>query len=414
METQSHQTLGATLWEDLRLSVPFRIYTAMSDPTPLEVRWADPQSLFDRSNDWNRLTRGVPTRSTHWIEPWWQMQKTVSAGDASVKPAVAACYRGDRLVGVMPLYCDAAVNEHPSGTLRAMGDGNACTDYVSVLCEPDDIESVPTAIAKFLIEQSAVDGGWSMLDLDGVAEDDEAVNRLLETLRDRGASTHGVSRMSSWQRPKSESWDAHLRCHGKTQRRRMRRMTEKFDTVEGASRVLASDVDTTIALVDDLIRLHQARWTSAGELGTYHDPAFREFIHAVAQNFLATGRLHLVAMRLHEQTIAVELNIVGEDRVLYQYSAGYDVDHADLEPGRILHVDSMRQMYEGLVDECDFMRGDESYKQRYGTASRRIFRHRVFAPSWLPQIRYQAFRAGFELKQLIRRSTKKELLVTRQ
>ena len=342
---------------------------------------------------WDTLSGGVPFRTADWLIPWFE---NIGKGHS---PAVVTVRRDGRLVGGLPLYRIGG-----GRTWATMGDGNACTDYTSVLACPDEAPAIGEAIGTFLARTAtrSGDAGWDTLRIDGVVGDDPAMTSLMRGLRDAGAGVHASSRLSTWRRPAEADWEAHLKRHSKTRRRKMRRMSERFDGDGEFGRVIADGDDQIRWALDAVIDLHQRRWVGDGEAGSFANPDFRNFVIASTLRMGRSGRLRLVVMTRDGEPIGGDLTFVGDDRVLYCYSAGYDPDHADAEPGRVLMVDMFRAMYGEGYAAVDFMRGDETYKQEYATVSRPVYQIRAFAPSPVNRVRFVAFETAFGLKQLYR------------
>ena len=384
------------------------------------------------ADQWNALDRGIPFRRTDWLLPWWKHL----GGDHA--PAIVLVHRNDQLIGGLPLYRRVGTR-----TLAAMGDGRVCTDYVGPLAAEGCLEEVGHRIGKYLCSIAADPQlGWNLLDFDGAIEGDAGFEALVLGLRDGGCSTHVSSRMSCWRKPKDATWADHLRHHGKTQRRRMRRWIEKIgDSIEGTVQMVRCDENTPPEnfaaadsgssvfdprsvdcgpnqslhrLIDDVMNLHQKRWQAEGEPGSFADPAMREFLHDAMGNFHARGLAKVNAACIDGRTIAGEMMMIGGDRVAYGYSAGYDIDESELEPGRVVCVDTLNQMYgvEDRFDAVDFMRGDEEYKTRFTTESRRLFHLRAFAPVAPARWRAMAYRAQFGVKQWLRRRSGRTPVVT--
>jgi CelD/BcsL family acetyltransferase involved in cellulose biosynthesis len=152
----------------------------------------------------------------------------------------------------------------------------------------------------------------------------------------------------------------------------MRRTLEKIGPGKEYQECVAkteSDVDEYLGA---LIEMHQCRWESVGESGSCANPRVRDFIFETAKAFLNQGRLRLNLM-LHEgRSLAAELCLVGENRVMYCCSAGYGIEAADLQPGRLANVATLQELYRSDLAGIDFMRGDETYKSRLSTTSRRV------------------------------------------
>ncbi len=357
----------------------------------------DIDTFLERKGDqWDALARGVPFRETSWLGPWWR----IYGGDKRAEIVVATDESGT-LRGLLPLY-----RHWGDRTLRMMGDGDACSDHVSVLADDGDAIQIAEAMGVYL---SAIacekDCGWDTLDIDGVVEGDEPMAALARGLKSAGAALHTRSRMSTWFKPADASWDEHLKNHGKTQRRRMRRMREKISEEGCMDRLVAENEAQVDEFLASIIELHQKRWNSVGEKGSFADPKFVEFSFAVSRELLRRGELYLNVIQHEGRTLAGELNIVGKNRIMYSYSAGYDIDAGDMEPGRLVAIDTLLQLYRDNLAGIDFMRGDETYKKRLSTSSRRLLRMRATAPKFLPRLRHAAWCTQFELKQWMRRRT---------
>jgi len=358
---------------------------------------ADLDSLLADRDSWNALTRGVPFRSAEWLGAWWHHYR-----DGRQPYVVTAHDDTGRLRGALPLHRSA--DGPRRSVLRNLADGDACTDYVSILADPADADEVAARIAGHLVENAGDDRwGWEGIEIDGVVEGDRAMHVFAQTLCAADAATHARSRMSTWSRATADSWDQHLQQHGKSQRRKMRALCHALDSDPRLQPLTVESEPNVHRLLNELSRLHQRRWAEAGESGSYADPRFVEFVRSAASEFWYTGSVYLTALAKADRVIAVELNFIGDDRVLYCYSSGFDLEFADLEPGRVLGIDTLQHLYRAGLSGIDFLRGDETYKQRLANSSRRLFRLRIVAPRWYPKLRHTLWNTQFELTNLARR-----------
>ncbi len=350
---------------------------------------------------WNRLAGGVPFRETSWLGPWWNHFGKVL--DLEPYVLVARDAKAE-ICGILPLYLRHSKSQ--GRTLSMIGDGQACSDYVSLLASADDGEAVATAMAEFLADAADdSDHGWDFIDIDGVVEDDAVMIAFAKALSQRDALLHTQSRMCTWFKPRDANWNEHLKHFKKTQRRKMRRWSERVEATEELALTVSETSDNVHRDLDQLIEMHQRRWNEAGEPGTYADPRFCRFIHDATADFFRRGRLHLASLSFDEQRIAADLNFVGGDRRMYCFSGGYDLDFANMEPGRILTVEAIKHMYREDLAGIDYLRGDEPYKKRMAATAKRILNVRVAAPTWWPRLRHAAWWTGFEVKQWMRRRT---------
>lgn len=191
----------------------------------------------------------------------------------------------------------------------------------------------------------------------------------------------------------------------------MKALCKALASNESLEQFAAQSADDVDQLLDALIELHQSRWTDEGQQGSFADPAFRKFIRESAISFFESGNLYLTALRRDGIVIGAELNIIGDNRILYSFSSGFDLNHSEVEPGRVLGVDTLQHLYRDHLAGIDYMRGDEAYKQRFATESRRVLRLRAVAPAWYPKLRHAIWNTQFELKQFVRRHTGRQPIV---
>ena len=359
----------------------------------------DLDSLLADESRWNALARGVPFRETSWLGPWWRRFRI------GRQPFIVVARDEAQVVrGILPLYRERQVAS--SRSLSMLGDGLAFSDYVSVLASHEDATAVAEAMGGFLGERAGDrEFGWDVIHIDGVVEGDPAMAAFAAALESRGVGLHAQSRMSTWYRAAESDWEAHLKTFGKTQRRKMRRWTEKIASTDGLEKIVADSSESVESLLNDTIDLHQRRWRESGETGSYADPRFCEFMHEACQDLFNRGRLHLPTINWEGKTIAAELHFIGGDRNLYCYSSGYDIEAAEMEPGRLLAAETLRDLYRNNYAGIDYLRGDEPYKQRMSAHPRRVFQLRAVSPNWLPRLRHAAWCTQFELKQWVRRRT---------
>jgi CelD/BcsL family acetyltransferase involved in cellulose biosynthesis len=149
------------------------------------------------------------------------------------------------------------------------------------------------------------------------------------------------------------------------------------DVRQGAARAAAhggvtierGDGDTLPAMLDELFRLHEARWQSRGEPGVLADPRVRAFHRDAARALHASGMLRLYRLRIGTHVAAVYYGFVWRNRA-YAYIGGFDPELPRLSPGaQILHHVIGEAIAQGCT-EFHFLRGGERYKYAWGAVDR--------------------------------------------
>ncbi|GAA5505311.1 hypothetical protein Rcae01_00755 [Novipirellula caenicola] len=360
-------------------------------------------TLFDHPSSWNLLSGGVPFRQTSWLKPWW-----AQFGDSLEPSVVVVRDSQEQIRGILPL-CRSLASPR---TLRFIGDNNACTDFASILLNPNDADadSIIDAMVQFLCEHAATDAcGWDFLELDGVSAADPVMRCFSASLARAGVIVHAQSRMSTWLLQAAESWEQQLSNHSKRTRKKTKGFLEAVDKTPGMERVVANSTEQVDEFIGAMIELHQRRWNAVGEPGTYADKRLRDFVIQMAHEMFRNDRLYLPVLRLDGRIIGSELGILSDD-LLYIYSSGFDLDASKLEPGRILAVNTLKYVHDQGLRGVEYMRGDEPYKARIGAQPTPLLQLRVVAPRWWARVCHSAWSAQFELKQWARRRTGRELV----
>ncbi len=304
----------------------------------------------------------------------------------------------DRIVAIVPLMhrhevepddvlLHTAIRHAPHGTATALPEqakgmffaASYHADYATLLCDPADLPAVAEATVEALAAGPDLAHGthdWDCVDLRRFRSDDPALPALEQAFC-AAADRYGwnvareqeevcpVLHVDGW------DWDTYLQTLSTKDRHELRR---KMRRAEAAGPVEFEEVPDPSSAVDELIRLHQARW---GEEGLFPDTEggarSRRFFRRLAElegpgGVFRIGRL-TVAGR------AIFMCVGFHDRgTVYYYNAGNDPDAQALSPGVIGVASYLRhEMGEG-TRVFDFLRGDEPYKYRWGAKDEPIER----------------------------------------
>lgn len=365
-------------------------------------RAANCRELLDNVSLWDSLAGDWPLRLAAWLGTWWD-----HFGDLDRSFFIVARDDNDSVRGILPLY-----RETPHrNLLRFVGQGLACSDGLSVLSAAHDAESIGFEMGYWFATHRDCAKQWQLMDLDGVIAGDQGMIAFAKGLSAGGASIHVQSRMHTWFKPVTDSWEDYLSSLSKPRRRSTKKLAAKIDETPSLSRHVSVDQTELRSDLDAMIDLHQRRWNALGQPGSFADPLFREFIHDSASRFMRCGRLRMQSLRLDGEVIAGELQMSGVDGALTVYSTGMNTQFAALEPGRIMSIETIRHAYQNALPGIDYLRGDEPYKAQLGAEPRRIARLRVVPGTAWGRLHHAAWKGAFELKQWARRRKGSEPIV---
>lgn len=294
--------------------------------TALQPEWA---ALYDR------CPAATPFSSPQWLLAWW------SAFGGSPLHVITVRDRGE-LVGLLPLYWYQG---------RQYLAGNGISDYLDALVPqrraaaiagrlwdrlgPCELNDLPPWSA--LVRYAPQDRRWS----------------ISET-----AGCH-VTPLAHFQLP------SRLRKNLASERRRLEAIA-RLDIDLATAETLAESLEA-------LFRLHDARWSSRGGSGVMNGARLRDFHRRAASALQSAGMLRLYSLRMDCEIRAALYCFSRGDRTYY-YLSGFDPALSAYSPGSQLIDHAIRDARERGQAEFDFLRGEESYKTRWGAQPRSNYR----------------------------------------
>ncbi|TWT35697.1 hypothetical protein KOR34_05910 [Posidoniimonas corsicana] len=341
--------------------------------------------------DWERLAAGMPMRGPDWLLGWLRHYEA-TAGEAFV-PTV---WDGESLVGLAPWRIENSVRA--GRVVRWLGDGEVCTDHLSVLCGEADTPAVASELADWLIDES---DAWDLIDLDHCDQSDAVLGALFDELKHREAAVSADQDDACWTIQLPADWEEYLARQSKSHRKQLRRAERRvLDSDECAWRPVENAADLEQAW-PILVDLHQRRRISLGEPGCFASARFSAFHEELARTLLAKDRLRISWLELQGAPAAVEYHFAGPDTI-YAYQGGVDPDRLDDEPGRLSTIATLKHAMEQGRATFDFLRGDEAYKAHWRAEPQPTLRRRAAAPRASARLRAQANRAADSFRGLLK------------
>jgi CelD/BcsL family acetyltransferase involved in cellulose biosynthesis len=371
----------------LAVGAPFSKSTLQVTALKLQVQLIDNISgLEPLRKVWDELALDVPFRSFDWLTTWWAHYGKPPHHDRRHlyvlvlrDPSQGAV---DECVGIAPWYAERT---RVRGTvLRPLGNGEVCSDHLSLLAQPEHAVAVAKAVATWLGESR----DWDRLELDAVDQGDVAIQALVAALQGHGCGTILDPAGNCWAIDLPATWDEFLGLQSKSHRKQLRRAADRvLHSPRACWQLVESDEQFDEAWAV-LVDLHQRRRTSLGQRGCFASPAFTAFHHDVARKLLPAGRLRLSWLLLDGSPIAAEYHVAG-GKTTYAYQGGVDPDRLDDEPGRLSNIATLQHAIAEGHRTFDFLRGDEAYKAHWRALPHPTYRLRAFAPAqggnWLTQ-----------------------------
>lgn len=302
-------------------------------------------------------------QAPEWLLPWWEV-----FGSGALR--TLAVRRGDRLVGIAPLY---VYDDPASGERIVLPLGASISDHLDLLLLPDVAGDAARAVLGYLLDIAADWDACALQPLPGTAAilHCPAPDELQATVAEDDCCPvlplpPSVDRLGD---AVPERLLENVRYYT---RRAARRGAMRFESARGAA---------VIAALDALLALHGARWRERGACGVLADAMVQRFHRLAAPRLDESGLLRLYVLHLDDRVAAVYYGFQDRRRASY-YLGGFDPAFRQLSPGTLLVHHAVERAIADGATELDFLRGRESYKYLWGARDRPTWRRRfVRAPS---------------------------------
>lgn len=320
------------------------------------------EALLRFENEWAKLyddcLLSTPFQHPDWAIPW------AKAFAPSAVRAFALRTREGMLVGLAPWF---RYERGKARVLTALGGGHA--DHHELLVHPDFADAASRSLVETL---AATTRDWDLCELEQLSPDSplyraELPPGLVDLERSAGAPSP-MLRLPTRGDPLATVIPTHQLARYRKYRRRAERLGRL--TLESAT------LETCEEMFQSFLELHEACWKGRGQDGMAADEPVRAFHREVVQRMARRGSLRLYALRSGDRTMA-SLYGYWSKRKLYCYWQGFDPEYAQSSPGMLL-VGAVIEAAaaEGAI-AVDFLRGEETYKFRWGAKSEPAHRRRI-------------------------------------
>jgi CelD/BcsL family acetyltransferase involved in cellulose biosynthesis len=366
--------------------------TFARDLSQLRVECLSSEVEFDSlQQDWDELlddsNQCVYFLRWSWNKLWWHTYAPQNS-----RLYLIACYDGtDKLVGLAPLYWRersfVGISRLQELVFLGTGVPTSTSEQLDLIARRGYEQPVAAAIADYILQAADVDRLW-------LSEIPIASVILPHFRRVIGPSQSLKICNRSHYVDTSQDWESFNRSLRKSMRTNVAYYTRRLFKLFDCKFRLVQTREELEPAMNTFVRLHQARWESKGEPGSFALPSFEGFLKEAMRSTLGEGRLRLWTLELYGITAAVLLAFV-DNGVAHYFQGGFDPVFAKESLGTVMCGLCIKDCIEATdVNEFNFMGGDPSYKERWTSASRDSV-----VLEWLrPGIRSQSFAIAVQSK----------------
>jgi len=327
------------------------------------------EKLASYQDQWQQLLENcashVPFLSFDYQQAWWQTRGGGEWPDDSQLVLIGA-FEDQELVGIAPLF--HAKNILGKNALMFVG-AIEVSDFLDFIVRPTDAPTFIHGLIDFLVNDPGIPN-WEILDFYNILENSPSLEILQSEAEQRGWAHKQIQLQPSPYIPLPGDFDDYLAGIDKKQRHEIRR---KLRNVE------QDLAEPDLYFVQE--REHLQAETQAFIEMMAQDPNKKDFltdamvkhIHNTAKIAFDNGWLQLAFFTLDGQKAAANMSFNFNNR-LWLYNSGWDWEYRDYSPGWLLLAYLLQWANENGIEEFDFMRGDETYKYKFGGVDRFIYR----------------------------------------
>jgi CelD/BcsL family acetyltransferase involved in cellulose biosynthesis len=332
------------------------------------IEWiASGHRLGEIAQPWNDLLGpgATPFDRPEWFAAWW------SAFEDDMQLSACAAWRGDRLVGMLPLQ------------RRSRHERTSLANDHSPLFRP----LAADAAALDAVVAAALEHGTGGLVALGVPDGDPSLEAL-----DRTAGGLGMRRLIEPTRTSPivetagdpDAWRAQSKPRWRAPLERFRRKMGRDH--DARLTIIEPPDDLEVALTEGFA-VEGSGWK--GERGTaiLSSPATEQFYRHIARVFHDRGELRLSSIELDGRLAAFDLTLLHENR-LYLIKTGFEERFRALAPGLVMRLSIIERCFELGFDAHELLGDDSEWKRKFSTTARTHSTFRAFPRGALGASRY--------------------------
>ncbi len=348
--------------------------TATGRPFAVRTELWPASARDDAFELWSSLEALLPPSplacSRIWTETW------LAHYSQSVDYRFAVLLRGEIPCGIALLTRSQSSQRWPGvnvwhvGTAGEADADSVCVEYNGLLCQEDMREpffqEISSTVAQVLHGHAVAWDGFATDDLPIVNDPAPQSTRQCKLARyfDLTAlRTTGSEPITGLGDSTRKGIRQNLRDYGRVD-------------VEWADSVAAAH-----AIFDELIELHQQRWTAVGQPGCYASSTFTAFHRTLIDRLVPKQLLALVRVRAGGQTLGCTQLLIDRNRALV-YQGGRLQSGGKQSPGLIVDYQSLVETWRRGFDAYDFMAGDSIHKKRMTNCTATLVWREERWPNW--------------------------------
>jgi alpha-maltose-1-phosphate synthase len=355
---------------------------------PLRVETVTSEAGFvELAGSWDELVRAMPRPSPFllhsWLLEWWRHYG--SGADLAVHVA----FRGDRLVGALPLCTrrrfSLRVSEFVGGTWAILAD--------ALVAPGEDAAAVVAVLAGRMAESE-----HDFADLFGLPGSSRLVAALPQD------SLRLVQRLEAPVCDLGPSWEAaytsRLSSKARSERRRRLRQLEKLGKVESE---VARTLEEIARAVEDAFVVHEQRWRGRRDASGFITETGKRFHRAALLELADQDVARALTIRLDGHPIAFSLYLQLAGRS-YGMNMAFDPAYGSYGPGSEAKLQAVEASCSEGIRRIELLGTAAEHKRRFTDRFEPVYEGIGLARTRRGRAATEALLAGIRLRRALKRS----------
>jgi CelD/BcsL family acetyltransferase involved in cellulose biosynthesis len=322
------------------------------------------ESLEHLRPEWNALLGEYPHStifsSYEWLVPWWR-----AFGTSNRLLVLAFRDSSSALVGLAPMaLTDRKSFPFRLRLLRLMGDGSHDSDNLDLPVKPGFEQRFAESLLHFLEGQRA---SWDFGEFNTMPPQSPGADALRQLFGQKKWVAI-EKRMPASAIPLPGTWEEYLQVLSAKERGKVAYYSKRLEKKYKAHFYRCESESELPACLEALFSLHQKRWQSTGQPGSFHSAARRGFYLDLSRVLLAQDRLEFWLLDLDGKPVAAQFGFRFGTTVS-QLQEGFDREYSTDSVGYLLRARVIQRMIAQGVRTYDFLGGEPGYKAKWGAQS---------------------------------------------
>lgn len=330
------------------------------------------------ATDWKSLELTIANErfacGSTWVKSWLDQYQS------SITPYFLKFTSEDRLIATVLVVGSTHCKEGPFslrtlhlGTAGEAHGHSACIEYNTLLCAKQDRPQVLALLLEWMHKQKQ----YNEIRLDGIEHDLLEEVQSLKTPSTALELTERMCRSMEFAAVR-EADQMVIDQLGKSTRQNLRRRIRKM----GEPHVeWATSTDQALRIFQELVELHQQRWTEAGQPGAFASERFYRLQESYIKAGHASGACHLARVRIEGSTLGCVYYWNDRNRLL-DYVSGFASFSEFPSGGLVTHYLCLEDALVRGFTGYDFLVGDKQHKVNLGKTETPLYWVRFKKPHW--------------------------------